>query len=242
MEPPNSVTFDPVKRQAVLRPSRQAASSATTSGAQGSDIAIVSSMVLALLGNRAATPSPATAIVPVTPTHALPEQATALSPAVPTPSKLSRFLNHAETKLGVPEAHKFELALQMKGYGPDILHMVKDSDLGDIGISPGNIIRLKLGASKWWNGPDAKRKHNEVDDDHPDKTRPIKRVRFEKRFHDGGGFTFHAPEGSMVPGQASQSNDYDTYYYCEARKDMVPVPTGFIVCEESEDNPFAFGY
>jgi hypothetical protein len=44
------------------------------------------------------------------------------------------------------------------GYGPDILHLVNNGALKDIGVTPGDIIRLKQNSLLWWNSTSAKRK------------------------------------------------------------------------------------
>ena len=190
-------------------------------------------MVLALLGNRAgANPTTPTQIQPV-PTE---KELTVLSPAVPTLSKLCRFLVYAETKLGVTGACNFELALDRRGYSPDILHLVSDSDLAEVEMSPGDIICLKAGFLKWWNGPDAKRKRDEKGNNSKLEQQQNKKICFERRYDGGGGWTFHAPAGSMVLGEEREAGS-TVYYYCDAREEMVPVPDGYIVCQE-DDDPF----
>lgn len=73
-----------------------------------------------------------------------------------TPSELPRFLAHCEKALGVSDALSYEDALHDQGFGPDILHQVKDKELRSIGFRSRDIIRLKQNAQRWWNGPDAK--------------------------------------------------------------------------------------
>ena len=80
------------------------------------------------------------------------------------PSHITQFLKHASSKLGVRNALDFESSLHRKGYGPDILPDIADSELVAFGISEGDVICLKKGSCRWWNGPDAKRKFDEVDD------------------------------------------------------------------------------
>ena len=197
-------------------------------------------MVLALLGNRGLIPTPST------PTAST-EKTLPTSPPVPTPSKLRRFLAYAEKSLGVERATNLEFPLHMKGFGPDVLHLVSDDALAELGINPGNIIRLKTGCVKWWNGADAKRKRGEGDDDlFPRQAEeaappPPKKVRYEKRYTDGGGMTFHGPP--LVEGGGAHTSDYEMFYYCEVCAKMVRVPPRFSVIEDSEDqddlfNPF----
>jgi hypothetical protein len=66
-----------------------------------------------------------------------------------TPSKLDRFLQSVE-KNGIPGVVLFHLVLSERGYGPDIMHLIKISDLVDIGMPPGDAIRLKEYAVRWW--------------------------------------------------------------------------------------------
>lgn len=95
-----------------------------------------------------------------------------------------------------------------------------------------------MGSAKWWNGPEAKQKRDSDNDDLSRDVPTKKKVRYEKRFMDGGAQTFHGP--SLVPGDSGTSTDYTLYYYCKARLEMVPVPRGFIVIEEDDQSdPFA---
>ena len=79
------------------------------------------------------------------------------SPPKNTPSKLLRYLQHAEKHLGVQNAVTYEDSLAREGYGPDILPEVDNKALVECGLTPGDAIRLKHGARDWWNGPEAKR-------------------------------------------------------------------------------------
>jgi hypothetical protein len=159
------------------------------------------------------------------------------SPAKPSPSKLLRFLHHAESHLGVANATDYEAALQDKGYRPDIMHLVKDEVLMEVGLSHGDAIRVKAGSIAWWNGPDAKRKHDdtEVTRAHEPDTPPNKKVRYERRYHNGGESTFFGP--TLVPGN-QRSMKFKLFFKCPVRDMMVPVPKGFMVVEKEEDNPF----
>jgi hypothetical protein len=121
--------------------------------------------------------------LPLTPSHHLntsvssTEQPTA-SPLMNTPSKLKHFLEHAEKYLDVANATNYTFLLSSKGYGPDILHCIKEESLIELGIPHGDVIRLQDNASKWWNGPDAKRKSSCVENDEPTK----KCICFEKHY------------------------------------------------------------
>ncbi|KAK6995603.1 hypothetical protein R3P38DRAFT_2567142 [Favolaschia claudopus] len=134
------------------------------------------------------------------------------SPPVPTPSKLSRYLEHAETKLGVSNARMFETGLSENGYGPDILHLVDNKDLEGLGISKGNIIRLKAGAQNWWNSPDAKRKRTESESaGNSDVTvTPSKQVAYEVRYKDVGSSRLFGPR--LSPGPPLRFPDGEVYY------------------------------
>lgn len=94
--------------------------------------------------------------VPTTPPHLITELPE--SPVYPTPTKLSRFLKHANDHLGVELATSYEFQMKRHGYGPDILHLVDDAKLVEIGIPDGDAIRLKRGAPVWYGSADAKRK------------------------------------------------------------------------------------
>jgi hypothetical protein len=60
------------------------------------------------------------------------------------------------------------------------LHYVSEKALEEVGIHPSDAICLKDGAVVWWNGPDAKRKR--VDGDEDTSELPAKRdsVAYEK--------------------------------------------------------------
>jgi hypothetical protein len=66
-----------------------------------------------------------------------------------TPSKLTCFLKAAE-KNSIPGVQSYHTTLLLKGYGPDIMHLVNNDDLAEVGISPGDAIQLKEYASRWW--------------------------------------------------------------------------------------------
>jgi hypothetical protein len=98
------------------------------------------------------------------------------------------------------------------GYGPDILHLVDDGALKDIGVTPGDIIRLKQNSLLWWNSTSAKHK---CDDRTPSPVcstmPPSKRISFEKWFHDGGSMRLFGPK--MVEGDLPMDADCDWFYY-----------------------------
>lgn len=127
----------------------------------------------------------------------------------------------------------------MLGFGPDILHLVEDGVLKDVGFTPGDVIRLKQNSQQWWNSADAKRKRVNHMPPSVQSTPPNKRVTFEKRYHSGGGYKVYGPK--MVEGDLPLNSDFDWYYFCKARDALVPLPLGYVpildgeVCEGEED-------
>jgi hypothetical protein len=75
------------------------------------------------------------------------------SPPLPLPSQISHFLQYAESKLGVRNASMYEQDLNFHDIGPDILSEIEDKTLAGIGITTGDIIRLKRGSFVWWEWP-----------------------------------------------------------------------------------------
>lgn len=243
-EPPHTATFDPAKRRASLRV-RSTSASTSGSGSSGQSIysnnpeplahvSHILSTVATILGKAGPAEAPT---LPLTPSRtvnrapALPaENSLMVSPPANTPSKLKRYLKYAEKKLGVTNATDFEFILSSKGYGPDILHCVKEESLVTLGISPGDVIRLQDNALKWWNGPDAKRKHVEVENDDPGR----KHICFEKRYRDESG-KLSLWGSKLVPGDIDPDADYDWWYFSEAHDDVVPIPQGYLPLLDFED-------
>lgn len=154
------------------------------------------------------------------------------SPTQNTPSKLSRFLEYAETNLSVKNARLHEESLRILGFGPDILHLVDDAVLKDVGFTPGDVIRLKQNSQQWWNSMDAKRKRvDEMPQVH--STPPNKRVAFEKRYHDGGCYRVFGPK--LIEGDFTPADDVDWYFFCKARDAWVPLPQDHIPILDGED-------
>jgi hypothetical protein len=243
--PPNTAIFDPAKRVAVLNPAGRALAKFTApqtpvaATQQPNSIEALASLIKDIKGLVDHTPR--------TPTHratthdrgiasSSPNMA---SPVIPSPSQLTRFLKHAESKLGVQGASLYESPLRRQHFGPDILHRVPDTTFAEIGIHPGDVIRLKDGAVAWWKGPDTKRKRSlfelEPQDAPPAK---VDTVAYERRFDDGGGCRFSGPP--MVGGDPPNIPGETTWYRCEARKDWFPIPPGYTVEVEEgdDDNPF----
>jgi hypothetical protein len=224
--PPNTVAFDPDKRAAVLNPVGR---SHTRTTVTQTPVAIPQvdqfSTIASLVNDIRVILNP----TPRTPTRsALPNPAIAQSPVLLSPSQLTRFLSHAKTHLGVPDALVYEPMLRCKHYGPDILHKVQDSALEELGIQPSDVIRLKEGAVTWWNSPDAKRKRgNEEVPDAP----PAKRlVAYERRFDEGGGNRFWGPP--MVECDPFDTPEEKMWYECEAHNTWFPIPQGYTVIHD----------
>lgn len=77
--------------------------------------------------------------------------------------KLLRYFQFAQDNLGIANAIQYKDLLHQKKYGPDILHLVDDTEPKKIRIPAGHVLWLKSGALPWWNGPDVKRKWSEND-------------------------------------------------------------------------------
>jgi hypothetical protein len=145
-----------------------------------------------------------------------------------------RFLEYAEESLGVCGATSYEESFRIHGYGPDILHLVDNATLCGIGLSDGDVIRLKQNALQWWNLESESKKRKRPDGDvgistqpHPEpRTPPNIKVRFEKRFHGGGSARLYGPR--ITPGKPRPGQDFDWSYFCEARGRFVPLPDNYI--------------
>ncbi|KAJ7936526.1 hypothetical protein B0H13DRAFT_2303564 [Mycena leptocephala] len=192
-------------RSVALHPDRIAAG--VNVAPQGSaDLANLATIITSIMGHNNQVPH-----TPPKKNTADTQRAAANSPVIPTPSKLPRYLDHANTKLGIVTARSFESPMRRNGYGPDILHMLPDQDLMDIGMNKGDAIRLKAGAQEWWKGPNAKKKRGRGEmeaasgsgsetpafDGHSkdiDATPPSKKVSFERRWDDGGSMRFFGPQ------------------------------------------------
>jgi hypothetical protein len=192
--PPNIPSFDPAKREPALHPMRRTTSAASMAppAVNANDISSLTSMLL-LRTVQDLTRNQDNATIPSTPVPTIRASASVLtqSPAILTLSKLTRFLEYAEQELGVSQAMMYESSLRSIGAGPDILVEIADQELARIGLTPGDIIRLKKGSVTWWNGPLAK---NELMDSTKRKRSDTtnseipedRRYQYEKRYHDGG--------------------------------------------------------
>jgi hypothetical protein len=57
---------------------------------------------------------------------------------------------YAETNLSVENMCLYEESLQMLRFGPDILYLVEDRVLKDVGFTPKYIIHLKQNSQQQW--------------------------------------------------------------------------------------------
>ncbi|KAJ7888204.1 hypothetical protein B0H13DRAFT_2342055 [Mycena leptocephala] len=247
---PNFITnFDPANRQVALHPTRIAAgvnrphAESEVNGVVNV-VGHLATMITALTGGR---PMAVTAdqqpLIPATPKSTHHDTADVIpSPAIPSPTKLTRFLLHAELKLGIKNALQYESAMSRNGLGPDILHMVDGRALMDCGINKGDVLRMKAGAPSWWNGPDAKRKR--VDSVAPANsqasgsnsagsaqidslaTPPSKKVAFERRYGDGGASRFWGPRIT--------AGAYEKDVWLKVAGTWAPMPLGYRAVQDFE--------
>jgi hypothetical protein len=227
--PPFTPTFDPMNRKPSSHTHlhRPESVSAPAPSSHGTGVhGELLSQIISNAVSMACLPSSSKPQAPTTPTRrrASSSASTITSPTRNTPSKLSRFLAYAETNLSVENALLHEESLRMLGFGPDILHLVDDAVLKNVGFTPGDVIRLKQNSQQWWNSTDAKRKR--VDETPPvQSTPPNKRVAFEKRYHDGGRCRLYGPRiADNAEGEFTPAADVDWYYFCKARDGWVALP------------------
>ncbi|KAJ7713399.1 hypothetical protein B0H16DRAFT_1341426 [Mycena metata] len=229
--------FNPANRKRALHPARIAAGVNQPGGSGLSDIAHLAGMLTTLVGARSTPQQQPPSQTP--PKRILDEQLS--TPAVPTPSKLPRFLAYASEALGIPSAPTFESPMRRQALSPDILHLVGDEELMEMGMRKGDVIRLKAGAQAWWKGPEAKkRNHSQIDDQSagssgsirlPDpETPPSKKVAFERRYVDDGAERFYGPR--IVTG----GGERNIYYRCPVRLEFVPVPLGYRSTQEGRSS------
>ncbi|KAF9034956.1 hypothetical protein BDP27DRAFT_1245529, partial [Rhodocollybia butyracea] len=157
---------------------------------------------------------------------------TATSPAKNSPTKLPQFLQYAEKNLSIGDATSYRFRLEQARFGPDILALVDNKALTDIGIPEGDVIRLKQAAPLWWNSTDAKRKRVSVDAEPEPKC-----FRFERRWVDGSGAATMFGTGMRpiediddIPNPA-----HAWYYYSEEIHALVPVPPDFIAILDKDE-------
>ncbi|KAG9309093.1 hypothetical protein JVU11DRAFT_10976 [Chiua virens] len=248
--PPNIKSFNPMNKAPILSHARRASAQTAPSPSPAIDInSLTSVLLIQTLAQSGLLPSIAGAVTsnlgisaqagmphalapsPQIPTRQKNLSGTASSPPlVPSPSHLICYLKHAEAHLGVHNALLYRSSLENNGISPNILPDVKDKFLTDLGILlAGDVICLKKGSMVWWNGPDAKQKQSNTVTSEDEQ--PVKRVAYQKRFHDGGGSRFTGLP--MMPGSLPLL-DYDLLYFCDAQNQWLPIPCGFIVVEDDE--------
>ncbi|KAJ7731486.1 hypothetical protein B0H14DRAFT_3517859 [Mycena olivaceomarginata] len=190
--------FNPANRKRALHPSRIAAGANQPQGAT-SDIGHLASILTTVFGAQA---NPRQQQPQTPPKHT--QDVRASTPVFPTPSKLPRFLDHAANTLGITSAPDFESLMRRNGFGPDILHLVDDQELTEMGMRKAMLIRLKAGAQSWWNGPEAKKRvHSEIDNQgstpDPLATLPSKKVHLSVDSRRVDGERFWGPRIQFVP-------------------------------------------
>jgi len=234
--PPNTQAFDPANRGVSLVAPGCCAQPiqsipATPAPPPMSELGHLSTLVTTLFGANPAFTTPLrvpSILVPA-------QQSDSQAPLIPSPSDISRFLKHASTTLRVCNALDFESPLRHKGFGPDILPDIDSSALVALGISEGDVLRLKNGSRKWWNGPNVKRKHSKVDDmdffshtanreTDTSTAHYNKRCHYEYCFPEGGGTRYNGPP--MMEGERGLHDEHTTYRD-EGRQRMVPIPNGY---------------
>ncbi|KAF9492896.1 hypothetical protein BDN71DRAFT_1432842 [Pleurotus eryngii] len=176
---PNQDIFNMANHQAALRTGRPLATPITCAlqGLTNTQVATPSPSPIPLdLGHLATIVTGLAALTGrVTPNHTMAASETHLTmfhssfPPLPTSSKLHCFLKHAEDNLGVPDALHYEASLGQDKYGPDILHLVPDERLVELGVSCGDVIHLKSSSQHWWNSANVKkRRHADSTETHND--------------------------------------------------------------------------
>ena len=126
------------------------------------------------------------------------------------------------------------------------MHDICLNSLANLGIPPGDIIRLKKGSEGWWKkkkrdqscNPETNsfstefaHQHKEPKEDEEDNS-----IGYEYKYPDGGGLRYSGPP--MIRGNQGP-HDCHTNYFNDALKQMVPVPTGFVAPPygDPEENP-----
>lgn len=166
---------------------------------------------------------------------------------------MGRFLRYSEDKLGVLNATSFESPLARKRYGPDILLRVPNLELSsaEVGIPPGDVIRLKEGSNQWWNMPTGgkrKTRSNSLEASNEagpstSRTRP-QEFSYKLRYPNGsGGRRYRGgimkqDETGLGYGDAIVEEG-EFYYFSDAQNMMVPIPDGWLAPLPSDlENPF----
>ncbi|KIM35743.1 hypothetical protein M413DRAFT_14400 [Hebeloma cylindrosporum] len=129
-----------------------------------------------------------------------------------------------------------------ESFGPDVLPFIGEQLLVNCGLTMGDAVRLKRGASSWWASPDAKRRRlHDQPQPQGNFCEPTYHLRFEKRFVDGGSASVFG--SGLVPGENHRHRQFTWYFYNEATETVERVPDGFIptidpATLEEEDTPY----
>jgi hypothetical protein len=93
-------------------------------------------------------------------------------------------------------------------------------------VTAGDAIRLKRGADKWWNSPEAKRvrTNDALPRPQPGPAQEPESFRFVMRYHDGGSMSVFGP--GIVDGSNHNSDEYDWWYNNRVTKCEEKLPSG----------------
>ncbi|KAJ6586487.1 hypothetical protein DFH09DRAFT_1075410 [Mycena vulgaris] len=201
-EPPKFIAaFDPANRQGA----------GTENNRVVEVIGHLATMVSALVGVRSGQFADVTP-VPSTPRNKAPAAssaaATVTSPVVPSPTKLPRFLEHAEKNLGITAARTYES-----------------------GMATARISCILWTTKTWWSWG-CRKEIGTITPFPPfgdtPATPPSKKVAFERRYDDGGAERFYGP--AIFPGDDMG----EVWYRCPVRNTWGPVPLGYRSVMEEE--------
>ena len=109
--------------------------------------------------------------------------------------------------------------------------MVDNAEIIACGVTAGDAIRLKQGASQWWDSPEAKRPRQPSPDQDLRNQRTAenevqRRIRFEKWFVEGGSTSVFGP--GMIPGDNPFAHEYVWWYYNDSFNELMCVPDGLV--------------
>ena len=108
-----------------------------------------------------------------------------------------------------------------------------DKALEKVGIHPGDVIHLKDGTAVWWNGPDAKRKR--VDSNNEEAGEPSAKcdsIAYVRQFDEGGGSHF---SGLLMVGGDYFVPGETLWYKCITKGEWLPLPPRYTVVMEEDD-------
>ncbi|KAF5358628.1 hypothetical protein D9758_007742 [Tetrapyrgos nigripes] len=231
--PPDSVTFDPRTRQSSLLCSHRSSSVSTDGSYSGSRAPMSELGFLSNILDRF-VPHPRTP-APTTPPHSHPS-----FDYRNTPTKLPRFLQYTKEKFGVNQAPSFQYQLATHTYGPDVLEFVDNKDLASLNIPAGEVIRLKKAAAAFMTSDEAKVTKRKTPDDVELDTRPAKEPRvetvaLEKRWRDGSGAQRLYGTIKLGDGNCISDADVEWFFRADGMPAFAPVPSGWAVTLENDD-------